>query len=409
MTDPLIPLTDPDHRADLAADARAQIAFFRGSLNGTGGFDLLDHDGSPIPGQPQELHATTRMIHSYALVHAWGSAGCARIIDAGMAALWDKHRDEGQGGYAWSFGLDGWVDDTKLAYGHVFVLLAASSALSVSHDHAPRLLADIEAVIDARFWDAEAGRLREEFARDWSDLSTYRGMNANMHGTEAFLAAYEATGREVFLHRAGSILAFFTAQMAPASGWRIPEHYTDDWQVDPDYNGNPMFRPAGTTPGHALEFGRLVLHHWELAGRADDTAPARARALVETALVDAWLPEGGLAYTLDRSGQVAIRDRYWWPVTEGLGALAALMKIDPQPQDAVWYRRLWDFAQTHFIDPAQGGWYPELDATGQPVAGQFIGKPDIYHSLQAVLFPLCPTVSGMIPALAALRRGEETA
>jgi sulfoquinovose isomerase len=393
------PLHDQTHRAALAQDARAQIAFFRASLNRDGGFDALDHAGQPIPDQPQELHVTTRMVHSYALAHVWGAADCAPVLDAGMAALWTRHRDGVHGGYGWSVMPTGFADDTKLAYGHVFVLLAAASALSVGHDAAPRLLADIDAVIDRHFWDDSAGRLREEYRADWQGFSTYRGMNANMHGTEAFLAAYEATGQAKYLDRAGRILDFFTGQMAAQHHNRIPEHYTESWQVDPAYHGNPMFRPAGTTPGHALEFARLLVQYWDLSGRSDATALPRARALVETALSDAWLAEGGLAYTVDGDGRVLVSNRYWWPMTEGMGALAALIKVDPRPSDADWYMRLWDFAQGHFIDYTHGGWFPEIGLDGTPAEHQFTGKPDIYHSLQAVLFPLCDGVSRMTAGL----------
>jgi sulfoquinovose isomerase len=393
------PLHDPAHRAALAQDARAQIAFFRAALNRDGGFDALDLLGRPIADQPQELHCTTRMVHSYALAHAWGAPDCAPVLDAGMAALWACHRDQTHGGYGWSVMRSGFADGTKLAYGHVFVLLAAASALSVGHDDAVRLLVDIDAVIDRHFWDDAAGRLREEYHADWTGFSSYRGMNANMHGAEAFLAAYEATGQAKYLDRAGRILEFFSGHMAAQHRNRIPEHYTEIWLVDPTYHGNPMFRPAGTTPGHALEFARLLVQYWDIGGRSDPTALPRARALVDTALSDAWLSEGGLAYTVDADGRVLVSNRYWWPVTEAMGALAALIKVDPRPSDADWYLRLWEFAQGHFIDYTHGGWFPEIGMDGTPLQQQFIGKPDIYHSLQAVLFPLCDGVSHMMAAL----------
>jgi len=99
-------LGNPDHRARLAADARAQVAFFRASLNARGGFDLLDHDGRPIPGIPQELHVTTRMVHACAMAHVWGLSGRAPMIDAGMACLWNRHRDDVHGGHVWALGPD---------------------------------------------------------------------------------------------------------------------------------------------------------------------------------------------------------------------------------------------------------------------------------------------------------------
>lgn len=385
-------LADPAHRAYLGADVKRHFDFFQPSLRADGGYDVLDLDGTPLPRGPQELHVTTRHIHSYALGKAAGHDGADDIIDAGMDFLWRQHRDATHGGYMWSVGSAGAVD-TKLAYGHVFVLLAASSARQVGHPDAERLHDDIRAVLERHFWDETHGLLREEFRRDFTAFSTYRGMNANMHGVEAMLAAFEATGDDVWLTRAGRILDFFVGRIAPAHNWRMPEHYDETWQQDPDYAGDPMFRPAGSTPGHSFELARLQLQHWDLAGRPDNGAPERARHLVEQALADATLPAGGLAYTLDLAGNVAIADRYWWPVTEAIGALAALIKISPSDSDEAAYRALWTFADAHMVDHARGGWFPELDDSGKPVGRQFEGKPDIYHSLQASLFALLPGVS----------------
>lgn len=394
--------SDPRHRRWLEADAQRQLAFFAHSLRADGGFDILDLDGRPLPRLGQELHTTTRMIHSYVLGQAIGHPGSDRMIDAGMSFLRDRHRDPVHGGFFWSVDDTGAVRDDKLAYGHVFVLLAASSASMAGHPDADRLLAEIAEVLDTRFWDETAGLYQDEFTRDWQPFSTYRGMNANMHSVEAMLAAHEATGEGLWLERAGRVLDFFTARMAPRHDWRLPEHYTERWDVDPSYSGDPMFRPAGTTPGHSFELGRLLLQHWDLGGRADRDAPDRARRLIEQALQDAWLAEGGLAYTLDLSGQVSIADRYWWPVTEAIGALASLQKLGGTEADEAWYRRLWVFADTHLIDHDRGGWFPELDAAGMPAARQFHGKPDIYHALQAVLYPLTPRLSRHVEDLRAL-------
>jgi len=386
-------LLRPVLRAKLKTDAVRQLDFFRNSLRADGGFDNLGLDGEALCDQPQELHATTRMVHSYALGHLAGVADCEDIIDAGVQTLLTRHRDADHGGYAWAISPDGITNGDKLAYGHMFVLLAASSARAVGHPDADKLLDDVENIITQHFWEDSFGLMQDEFRRDWQPFSTYRGMNANMHGVEAHLGAFEATGREIYLNRAGRILEFFLGKMAPSHGWRIPEHYTGTWQVDGDYAGNPMFRPHGTTPGHSFELGRLQLQYWDLCGRPDTDAPQRARKLIETALKDAWLPDGGFAYTLDFSGKVAVADRYWWPLAEAIGAVAALLKLDATDTDAASYSRLWDQAFDLFVDTRRGGWFPEIDAAGLPAANQFIGKPDIYHALQADLLPLMPGLS----------------
>lgn len=387
-------LETKQHQSWLMADAVRQLDFFRPSLNSEGGFYQLDGDGNPRKGVAQELFATTRLIHSFALGKQFGISDCDPIIDHGMRSLCDNHHDSVHGGYIWSFDGTEIVDDRKLAYGHVFVLLAAASAKQAGHPGADDLLADITGVLDDRFWDDKFGLFEDEANRDWTPFSSYRGFNANMHATEALLTAFEATGDPVYLSKAGRILEFFVFSIAAQNNNRIPEHYSEDWTVDRAYSGDPMFRPAGTTPGHSFELGRLLLQHWDLTDRSDARVPKAARGLIEQALLDAWdRQNGGFVYTLDFDGNPDNRARYWWPVTEAIGAVAALIKLERNSADEEWYRRLWQFADQSFVDHDNGGWYPEINDKGQFSDKQFKGKPDIYHSIQASLFPLCGEIS----------------
>lgn len=384
-----------EHRDWLLADAARQFAFFRASLDLRGGFDSLAGDGAVIPGQPRELHATTRMVHSFGLGQAAGLVADGVMLDHGMEAIWRFHRDAKHGGYLWSFAPSGAaVNDQKLAYGHAFVLLAASTAKEMGHPDADRLLADIAQVIDDRFWDRDAARMREEFACDWSPISDYRGMNANMHSTEAFLAAYEATGERLYLDRALSLIRFFVGQMGAAHGWRLPEHYRADWRPDMGYEGDPMFRPKGSTPGHSFEWARLTLQAWDLDGRRDGDLLDWARSLYDRARADGWGPDG-VIYTVGFDGAPLRENRYWWPVTEAIGAAAALLKAGQDLRAD--YADYWRCAAAQFIDETHGGWFPEADRHGT----QFAGKPDIYHAIQAVLYPLVPDLSGQTRALKA--------
>jgi mannose/cellobiose epimerase-like protein (N-acyl-D-glucosamine 2-epimerase family) len=387
----------PEHRHGLRADAGRQLDFFRNSFRPEGGFYQLDAHGAPLRDLPQELFATTRMVHSYALGALFGFDDCERMIDHGLKFITEAHRDPVHGGYLWSLRDDKICNDQKLAYGHAFVLLAAASAMQAGHPDARPLLDDITSVLLERFWEDDAGLFADEANRDWTPFSTYRGFNANMHATEALLTAFEATGDRLYLDMAGRILDFFVRRKATANDFRIPEHYTQDWTVDHSYSGDPMFRPSGTTPGHSFELARLLLQYWDLSGRKDDDAPAMARSLVERALADGWdTSSGGIIYTVDFNGNPSVTARYWWPVAEAIGVFAALIKLEHRATDEDWYRRLWSFAETSFIDRKTGGWYPEIDANGAHTDHQFIGKPDIYHALQADLFPLSPKLSNIM-------------
>lgn len=382
------------HQDFLCVDAKRQFDFFRASVRPGAGFFVLDYDGNPLDDTVQELHTTARLTHSYALGKLAGLQGCDAVIDKGMEYLWNQHRDREYGGYLWALDGETIHDGRKLAYGHVFVLLAGASAKMAGHPDADRLIDDVSTVLGAQYWEGNHGLFADEWNRDWSPFSTYRGMNANMHGVEALLTAFEATGREGYLSMAGRILDFFVYQIAARENWRLPEHYTADWQVDRGYSGNPMFRPSGTTPGHSFELARLLLQYWDLSGRPDDTSRDTAWCLTEKALIDAWdSKNGGFAYTLNFDGTSAISSRYWWPVTEAIGVLASFLKLGGDESQHAWYSRLWRFADAHFIDHKKGGWFPEIDEQGNPATTQFNGKPDIYHSVQAALFPLTSGIS----------------
>lgn len=407
---PLLRWVDrPSHRLRLLDEAGRILGFFeRHARDPRGGFHELAAGGRPLPAEcflggvpTRSLHLTARAVHAFAIGHLLGRPGADDLVDHGMDFLWNGHRDPVHGGYMWAIGDDGPTDDTKQAYGHAHVLLAAAGAKVVGHPDADRLIADVATVLRDRYWEEAYGAVAEEFGRDWRRLGDYRGQNSNMHLTEAAMAAFEATGDGDYLVMAERIAERIVLRHAEAAGWHVPEHFRADWSFDPDYRGDPMFRPAGTTPGHALEWSRLLLQLWELKGRRDDWMRTAARALFARTVADGWDPdEGGFWYTLDRDGRPGVRDRYWWPCCEGIAAAAFLGAIDGDPFHEAWYRRIWGFTTTRFIDPDEGGWFPQLDADLKPSTFPFYGKPDLYHSLQACLIPLLPTSGSITRGLA---------
>jgi mannose/cellobiose epimerase-like protein (N-acyl-D-glucosamine 2-epimerase family) len=212
-----------------------------------------------------------------------------------------------------------------------------------------------------------------------------------MHLTEALMAAFEATGERSYLDKAERIADLILRRNAATADWRVPEHYRADWSVDRDYRGSDVFRPYGYTPGHALEWARLALQLWALGGHKLAWLSAAARRLFSQAVSQGWDPRGGLYYTTEYDGAPRVRDRLWWPMCEGVGAAHFLGALDGAAFHEEWYRRFWDFISRRLIDRRQGGWYPQLDDSLAPVAGYFVGKPDLYHALQACLIPLYPT------------------
>lgn len=396
----------------LDAEMHRLLGFAEGASAPGGGFGNLDADGRLQSDQPIETWVSTRMTYCFALGTLVGRRGDAVRVDHGLAALLPGGclRDDVNGGWYSSVrpatGLaDGaprpTVDDSKAAYAHAFVVLAAASGVVAGRPDADNLLADVLAVVEQHFWDDAAGMMRESFSVDWATEEAYRGANANMHSVEAFLAAADALGERgaVWRERAARIVERIVHRIARSAGWRLPEHFGPDYGVLPDYNTDDRahpFRPYGVTPGHLFEWSRLCTHL--RAAEAAAGAPARdwllpdAEALYRTAVEIGWAPDGqaGFVYTTDFDGAPITRARMHWVLTEALGAAAVLHQVTGEATYAEDHRRWWDFAAAHFIDLERGSWHAELDADLRPAAGTWQGKPDVYHALQATLVPRLP-------------------
>jgi sulfoquinovose isomerase len=394
----------PFHRQYLMQQANNLFDFFLpASINPKGGFFELDDDGAPLnaANATRQIHVTTRMIHCAAIGSLTGRPGSDEIVDHGMRYVWEKHRDARYGGYVWGLDDNGVTNGSKQAYGHAFVLLAASSAKLVGHPLADQVLADVTQVINARFWDDARGAVRDEYSQDWSDLLPYRGQNANMHMTEALMAAYEATGERDYLTKAERIAELIILKTAVPLGHRVAEHFGANWELDRHYEGNEMFRPSGTTPGHWLEWSRLLYQLWVLGEKRLSWMTGAARELFRQSIELGWdNVHGGFFYTLDWDNQPLLREKLWWPVSEAIGAAAFLAAYDTtHDYFQFWYRKLWDHAENHVIDHARGGWRSELKEDLTPTSRLFVGKPDIYHALQACLIPLYPATGSLTKAI----------
>ncbi|MGG2399692.1 AGE family epimerase/isomerase [Pseudomonas sp. SH1-B] len=398
-------LRKPAHLAWLAAEGQRLLPFARGAKVEQG-FAALDAQGHLPEGAVAELIHTTRMTHCFALAHIQGIPGHAVLVDHGLAALRGALWDEVRGG---------WFTDAtrcggKSAYLHAFVALAASSATVAGRPGAQVLLDDAIGIIERHFWSEGEGALRESFTSDWGDEEAYRGANSNMHGVEAFLALADVTGDVLWLQRALRIAERVIHRHAAVRGHVVLEHFDAQWQALPEYNADNRadpFRPYGSTPGHAFEWARLLLHLEAALRQAGCIAPdwllADAEGLFVCACNHAWQADGapGLVYSLDWEKRPVVRARLHWVHAEAVAAAAALLQRTAGAVYEQWYRQFWTFIAEHFIDLRGGSWHHELDSANQPAASIWAGKPDLYHAYQALLLPRLALAPSLATALAA--------
>jgi mannose/cellobiose epimerase-like protein (N-acyl-D-glucosamine 2-epimerase family) len=374
----------------------------RSRLSG-GGFGYLLDDGSVDPGRGQETWIVARMTHVFGLAALLGRPGAEELARHGVVALTDGPlRDAAHGGWAAST-----ADPTKAAYVHAFAVLAGATATTAGVEGGRQLLDAALDVWQERFWDDAAGLAVEEWDAGWTTLSDYRGVNANMHGVEATLAAADALGgaaAERLRARALRSTERVVHGWACERGWRLPEHYTEAWVPLPGYNRDhpaDPFRPYGVTVGHQFEWSRLALHLRAALPDPPGWLLDDAVGLFEAAATRGWAADGhdGFPYTLDWEDRPVVPARMHWVLCEAVAAAAVLAEVTGD----VRYREPADRWRAHgeqwFADPATGSWHHELTPTGEVGTGTWVGKPDAYHLAQMLLLDGRPVRGSVAAAL----------
>jgi len=378
---------------------RQQLFAFAARARRDVGFGWLDEHGRDDPTHGLELWINARMTYVFSVAAVLAAPGAQDLAEHGVRALSTGLHDDEYGGWFDEVTADGSVPDgTKRCYGHTFALLAAATAHSAGIEGSAELFAEAQHVHGTWFWDGAAGRCVQQRSRDWSQVDSYRGANANMHTVEAYLFTADATGESIWLDRADSICQHLIGTTARAHQWRVVEHFDHKWEPDLDLNRDQPdhpFRPFGATPGHAFEWSRLLL---QLDAAVDDGQTWRAEAAEHlfARAVDDALEEGALLpYTTDWEGTPVVAERFHWVMAEAVQAAEVLAATTGRAAYADLAHRWWSEIADHLIDH-DGSWRHELSATLAPSSRTWRGRPDAYHGVNALTcpdLPLSPTAA----------------
>lgn len=407
MTAPVGPrwMDNAHHHRWLREEQSRLVSFHvQHALSEAVGYAPLDAHGVPEQSAPRELWLTCRMIHSFALEHMLARPGAAEIAIHGIRTLDTWFHDAEYGGWFAAIAPDGTpADTTKGAYGHAFVILAGASATLAGLPGGRALLETALTVVDERLWRDSEGAVVDGCNRDWRVREPkYRGQNANMHLVEAYLAASEALDEPAHAERALQIAELIVNEHGRAMHWRVPEHFTGEWEVDREFNRDKPhdpFRPYGSLIGHWFEWARLVLQlDAHLPGRVPWAKDAATHLFARGIADGCDERKHGVIYSVDFGGNPLNDDRLHWVLAEGIGAAVALFRATDDTVYERWYRRLWDDIAAHHIDLCGGSWWHQLDATGSPKQDTWAGKPDLYHAHGATLYARAPRGTSLIAA-----------
>jgi len=355
----------------------------------------LGDDGTPWVDRDRETYVTCRMAHVYSIGKFLGHEGSDALIDAALKGLLGELRDTANGGWYVGLKADNKPLSGKLCYAHAFVILAATSGILAGRPGADELLKAALDAYDRFYWNEDEGLASDVWNTEFTVMDDYRGLNSNMHTVEAFLAVADVAGLEEYRVRCGRIIDHVVG-WAANNNWRIPEHFSKDWVADLECNKDrpdDPFKPYGATPGHGLEWGRLITQ-WALSTFKDNAAGAAsyieaAENLYNRAVSDAWNADGapGICYTTGWDGKPVVHDRMHWTLMEAINTAAVLCNVTGKQKYADDYAEFMQYLDEKVWDHVNGSCFHQMDQNNCVMLTVWPGKPDLYHALQATLIP----------------------
>ncbi len=387
---------DTQENRDFLREIRERLFVFGHRFPSPGGSSwYLGDDGTPWTEKNREAYVTCRMAHVYSIASLMGHEGSEALVDAAVKGLRGELRDKEHDGWYEGLTPGGSHLSGKQCYAHAFVILAGTSAYLAGRPEAEGLLQEALEVYDRYYWNEEEGLSCDNWNTEFTVMDDYRGLNANMHSVEAFLAVADAAGKEEYRVRAGRIIDH-VLDWAKDNHWRIPEHYTKDWEPDLEKNRekpDDPFKPYGATPGHGLEWARLITQ-WALSTYKEDEEGMlpyinAAEELFRRAVKDAWNADGapGICYTTGWDGKPIVHERMHWTLAEGINTAAVLYHVTKKQEYADAYAAFMQYLDEKVLDHVNGSWFHQMDQNNQVTGTVWPGKPDIYHALQATLIP----------------------
>ncbi len=315
-----------------------------------GGFyGEIDADDRPVPAAPKSIILNTRLLWFFSAMASSGdrASGLAR-----RAAEYIRTRfyDTDQGGLYWLLTADGEPEETrKQAYAHAFAIYAFAEYYHATGDAAALAFAhDLQALIEAKYWDAAAGGYIEALDREWNtpadqrlsdkDIDAPKTMNTHLHVLEAYTRLHVVAPTEATRAALRRILTVFIDRFTGTDG-HLRLFFDMDW--------NDLTRSVSY--GHDIEASWLI---WEAAkALCEEALLTRARkavlALAEMARDEGMSATGSFIYEKSFDGRID-PDGEWWEQAE---ALVGFVNAWQMTGEANWLdvaKQVWAYTKTQY-------------------------------------------------------------
>lgn len=164
-------------------------------------------------------------------------------------------------------------------------------------------------------------------------------------------------------------------------------------RISADNSEYPPNLGTAVVPGHVIEDMWFQIHI--ARDRNDQATIDTAIRLMRRHLELGWDDEfGGILLAIDADGRADVGwnfadTKLWWPHTEAMYGLLLAHEFSAQPWCLEWYRKVHDYAFSHYPVKEHGEWTQKLDRHGRPFT-QTVALPvkDPFHLPRALILSL---------------------
>jgi mannose-6-phosphate isomerase len=267
----------------------------------------------------------------------------------------------------WRFSLDDKLnplDNDSDAYALAFVLLSFSFYYKATQDSSA--LTHIEHTDDFlnRYMAADNGGFYEAYP---INKMQQRRQNPHMHLLEGYIAAYDASGEDLYKDRIINLLTLAELHFYDENSSSLLEFFTPDWETDKE-DGHRI------EPGHHFEWVWLLHQAYKIHPKASYLS--MASSLWKKACDYGFDSKGGIFNQIHaQSGDTLDATKRIWPITEFLKAACVQIKSEDEQAKAI--HNALSFMFDHYLK-ADGRWHEYLDEENKIIKANLSGTTS-YH------------------------------
>ena len=352
-----------------------------------GGFQTnYDRNGKRTEVKEKALLTQVRAIfsiaHTLRLGYDW--PGGYEALQQGIDFLFNYLHDKEYDGYYWIVDEDGTViDDSKIIYGHSFLIYGlAEHALLTGDERSRNEAVRVFDLLQEKVADPDHGGYYEHFDRKFNlkaarkDIKAFKSLDVHMHLMEAFTTLYELTNDPKHRKALEDIIELiFDKMIEPKTGTGI-SMFTDKWEpinnVELDTVwGRDRFDDDGKSPditsyGHNIELTWLYLHAQDILGIPREQSRGRVVPVYEHTYergVD-W-EYGGLYVEGHRNGEATEKTKEFWQQAEAMIGFLDAYLFTKDEKYLKAYKNIHDFVFTKMINWDQGEWFALTERNGE--------------------------------------------